>query len=71
MYLQMTDLVDIARCVADADPSEERFHECLLACLEDLQDILQHSKHKALLIETFGCRIENLLRYQSNGIMQC
>ncbi|XP_017247652.1 probable serine/threonine protein kinase IRE4 isoform X2 [Daucus carota subsp. sativus] len=59
---QMTDLVDIARCVADADPSEERFHECLLACLEDLQDILQHSKHKALLIETFGCRIENLLR---------
>ncbi|KAL8130848.1 hypothetical protein AgCh_006964 [Apium graveolens] len=59
---QITDLVNIARCVADTDPSEEGFHECLLACLEDLQDILQHSKHKALLIETFGCRIENLLR---------
>lgn len=59
---QINDLVNIARCVADTDPSEEGFHEGLLACLEDLQDILQHSKHKALLIETFGCRIENLLR---------
>lgn len=68
--MQITDLANIARCVAETDPSEEGFHEYLLASLEDLQDIVQYSKHKALLIETFGCRIENLLRYYSNDIMQ-
>ncbi|XAR61784.1 Non-specific serine/threonine protein kinase [Bertholletia excelsa] len=59
---QMIELVDIARCVARTDLSKEGSHEFLLACMEDLQDILQHSKVKALVVETFGGRIESLLR---------
>lgn len=59
----MSDLADIARCVASTDVSEEGSIEFLLACMQDLQEVLQHSKLKALVIDTFGGRIENLLRY--------
>lgn len=59
---QIIDLADIARCMAETDLSEEGSHEFLLDCMQDLQDILQHTKHKALLVDTFGNRIESLLR---------
>lgn len=59
---QMVDLSDIARCVAGTDLSKEGSHEFLLACMQDLQDVLRHSKLKALVIDTFGGRIEKLLR---------
>ncbi|PIN08864.1 Microtubule-associated serine/threonine kinase [Handroanthus impetiginosus] len=59
---QINDLADIARCVAGTDISKEGSNEFLLACAQDLQEILQHSKYKALLVDTFGGRIENLLR---------
>ncbi|XP_043713564.1 probable serine/threonine protein kinase IRE4 [Telopea speciosissima] len=59
---QTTDLADISRCVASTDLAKEGASEYLLACMEDLQDILQHSKVKALVIDTFGSRIENLIR---------
>ncbi|PIA55663.1 hypothetical protein AQUCO_00700166v1 [Aquilegia coerulea] len=59
---QMTDLADIARQVAITDITKEGGPEYLLACLHDLVDILQHSRTKALVIDTFGSRIENLLR---------
>ncbi|KAL6574297.1 hypothetical protein OROHE_001201 [Orobanche hederae] len=59
---QMHDLADIARCVAGTDLSEEGSSEFLLACMHDLKEILQHSKYSALLVDTFGGRIENLLR---------
>ncbi|KAL3640836.1 hypothetical protein CASFOL_015804 [Castilleja foliolosa] len=59
---QMYDLADIARCVARTDLSEEGSSEFLLACMHDLKEILQHSKYSALLVDTFGGRIENLLR---------
>ncbi|KAK6939443.1 Protein kinase domain [Dillenia turbinata] len=59
---QMMDLADIAQCVASTDISKEGCHEYLLACMQDLQDVLQHSRLKALVIDTFGGRIENLLR---------
>ncbi|TYI82261.1 hypothetical protein E1A91_D05G210300v1 [Gossypium mustelinum] len=59
---QMVDLADIARCVADTDLLKEGSHEFLLACMQDLQDVLQHSELKALVIDTFGGRIETLLR---------
>ncbi|KAL7155261.1 hypothetical protein ABFS83_03G063100 [Erythranthe nasuta] len=59
---QINDLADIARCVAGTDLLEEGSHELLLACLHDLQEILQHSKYKALLVDTFGGRIGSLLR---------
>ncbi|KAG9440943.1 hypothetical protein H6P81_021108 [Aristolochia fimbriata] len=59
---QMTDLVDIAHCVANTDLTKEGSSEYLLACMHDLQDILLHSKVKALVIDTFGGRIESLIR---------
>lgn len=59
---QMSDLADIAHCVATTDIRRENASEYLLACMHDLQDILQRSKHKALVIDTFGSRIERLLK---------
>ncbi|XP_062160293.1 probable serine/threonine protein kinase IRE4 isoform X2 [Alnus glutinosa] len=59
---QMNDLADIARCVAGTNLSEEGSYEFLLACMQDLQDVLCNSKLKALVIDTFGGRIEKLLR---------
>jgi hypothetical protein len=58
----MNDLADIARCVAGTNLSEEGSYEFLLACMQDLQDVLCNSKLKALVIDTFGGRIEKLLR---------
>ncbi|KAG7941678.1 hypothetical protein I3843_16G056600 [Carya illinoinensis] len=58
---QMIDLADIARCVAGTDLSKEGSYEFLLACTHDLQDVLRDSKLKALVIDTFGGRIEKLL----------
>lgn len=59
---QIYDLADIARCVAGADISEDGSHEILLDCMQDLQEVLLHCNAKALVVETFGHRIENLLR---------
>ncbi|KAF2324543.1 hypothetical protein GH714_015151 [Hevea brasiliensis] len=59
---QMIDLADIARCVASTNLSKEGSYEFLLACMQDLQDVLHNSKLKALVIDTFGGRIEKLLR---------
>ncbi|XVF36132.1 hypothetical protein REPUB_Repub19eG0032100 [Reevesia pubescens] len=59
---QMVDLSDIARCVAGTDLSKEGSHGFLFACMQDLQDVFRHSKLKALVIDTFGGRIEKLLR---------
>ncbi|KAK6131184.1 hypothetical protein DH2020_035071 [Rehmannia glutinosa] len=58
---QINNLADIARCVAGTYLSEGS-HELLLACMHDLKEILQHSKYSALLVDTFGGRIESLLR---------
>ncbi|KAL4566349.1 hypothetical protein LXL04_030463 [Taraxacum kok-saghyz] len=66
---QMTDLRDIARSSAEADLMEESSHEVLLTCMQDLQDVLQNSKLKALVIDTFGNRIEKLIR--EKYIMAC
>ncbi|XP_042046717.1 probable serine/threonine protein kinase IRE4 isoform X1 [Salvia splendens] len=59
---QINDLADIARCAAEIDISEVGSHEFLIACMHDLQELLQHSKYAALLVDTFGGRIESLLR---------
>ncbi|KAH9313805.1 hypothetical protein KI387_022432, partial [Taxus chinensis] len=59
---QMTDLADIARCVANTNLMEEGSTEYLTACMQDLQDNLQHSKLEALIVETFGRLVEKLLR---------
>ncbi|KAG9138602.1 hypothetical protein Leryth_012939 [Lithospermum erythrorhizon] len=59
---QIYDLADIARSVAGTDISEDGSHEFLLECMQDLQEVLMHCNVKALVVETFGYRIENLLR---------
>lgn len=59
---QMTELVDIARQVAITDVTKEGGSDYLLACMHDLQDILENSRIKALVVDTFGSRIENILR---------
>jgi serine/threonine protein kinase len=59
---QINELVDIARCVATANSNDERALEYLVSCLEDLRDVLQHCKAEALTVDTFGRRIERLLR---------
>ncbi|XP_043687798.1 probable serine/threonine protein kinase IRE4 isoform X2 [Telopea speciosissima] len=59
---QLTDLADIARCVASTHLAKEAASEYLLAYMNDLQYILQQSRVKALVIDTFGSRIENLIR---------
>ncbi|GER47942.1 kinase [Striga asiatica] len=59
---EMHDLADIAGCVAGTDLSKEGSSEFLLACMHDLKEVLQHSKYSALLVDTFGGRIESLVR---------
>ncbi|GAB2291307.1 hypothetical protein Dimus_025565 [Dionaea muscipula] len=66
---QLVCLEDIARSVAAVDPSEEGSCELLIARMQDLQEILQQKKPKALLVDTFGGRIENLL--QQKYILLC
>ncbi|KAK9989941.1 hypothetical protein SO802_030180 [Lithocarpus litseifolius] len=48
---QMIDLADIAHCVSEIDLSKEGSHAFLLACMQDLQDVLLNSKLKALVID--------------------
>ncbi|ESQ30953.1 hypothetical protein EUTSA_v10011200mg [Eutrema salsugineum] len=57
----MMDLSDIARCGASTDLSKEGSCDNLLACMQDIQAVLKQSKLKALVIDTFGGRIEKLL----------
>ena len=65
LTLQMTDLAAIARCVATTNLTEEGATEYLAACMQDLQDNLQHSKFEALIVDTFGRLVEKLLRYSN------
>ncbi|XP_010540353.1 PREDICTED: probable serine/threonine protein kinase IRE4 isoform X2 [Tarenaya hassleriana] len=58
----MMDLADIARCGAGTDLSQAGSCDYLLACMQDLQAVLKQSKLKALVIDSFGGRIEKLLR---------
>uniref|UniRef100_A0A1J3K018 non-specific serine/threonine protein kinase n=1 Tax=Noccaea caerulescens TaxID=107243 RepID=A0A1J3K018_NOCCA len=57
----MMDLSDIARCGASTELSKEGSCDYLLACMQDIQAVLKQSKLKALVIDTFGGRIEKLL----------
>ncbi|XP_010500381.1 PREDICTED: probable serine/threonine protein kinase IRE3 isoform X2 [Camelina sativa] len=60
--LQMSELADIARCASNAIPVDDQSIQLLLSCLEDLRVVIEHRKFDALIIETFGTRIEKLIR---------
>ena len=58
----MTELADIARCVATTPLDDERSNPYLITCLEDLRVVIDHRKFDAFTVETFGTRIEKLIR---------
>ncbi|QCD92321.1 microtubule-associated serine/threonine kinase [Vigna unguiculata] len=60
--LQMNELADIARCVANAPLDDDRTTSYLLSCLDDLRVVVERRKFDALTVETFGTRIEKLIR---------
>ncbi|EXB25607.1 putative serine/threonine-protein kinase [Morus notabilis] len=59
---QMNELADIARCVANTPLDDDRTNPYLLSCLEDLRVVIDRRKFDALTVETFGTRIEKLIR---------
>lgn len=59
---QMTELADIARCVANTPLDDDRALPYMLSCLDDLRDVIDRRKFDALTVETFGTRIEKLIR---------
>ncbi|KAL3512153.1 hypothetical protein ACH5RR_024870 [Cinchona calisaya] len=59
---QMNELADIARCVANTPLDDDRSLPYLLSCLEDLRVVIDRRKLDALTVETFGARIEKLIR---------
>ncbi|KAJ0049257.1 hypothetical protein Pint_16899 [Pistacia integerrima] len=61
-FPQMNELADIARCSATIPLNDERSIQYLLTCLEDLRVVIDRRKFDALTVETFGTRIEKLIR---------
>ncbi|KAF9617145.1 hypothetical protein IFM89_034296, partial [Coptis chinensis] len=59
---QIQKLVDIARCVSNINTSDYSTLEQLVDRLEDLNNAIQDRKLDALIVETFGKRIEKLLQ---------
>ncbi|XP_055827518.1 probable serine/threonine protein kinase IREH1 isoform X2 [Solanum dulcamara] len=59
---QMIEQADIARCVANTPLNDDRSISYLLSCLEDLKVVTERRKRDALTVETFGTRIEKLIR---------
>lgn len=60
--MQINELADIARCVANMPLDDDRSNPYLLSCLEDLRVVMDRRKFDALTVETFGTRIEKLIR---------
>lgn len=59
---QIGKLLEIAHAVANVNSSDYDALETMLGCLEDLKYAIQDRKFDALVIETFGRRIEKLLQ---------
>lgn len=59
---QMNELADIARCASNASLEDDRTAAYLLSCLDDLRVVVERRKFDALTVETFGTRIEKLIR---------
>ncbi|CAN6486430.1 unnamed protein product [Victoria cruziana] len=61
-YHQVHDLLDVTRQIGSINGSDDQSLEHLLSCLEELQDVVQEREVDALVVETFGRRVEKLLR---------
>ncbi|KAL3617615.1 putative serine/threonine protein kinase ireh1 [Castilleja foliolosa] len=58
----MSELADIARCVANTPLDDDQSLQYLLSFLEDLKVVIDRRKFDSLTVETFGARIEKLIR---------
>lgn len=58
----MNELADIARCVASTPLDDDQSTSDLLTCLDDLRVVVERRKFDALTVQTFGTRIEKLIR---------
>ncbi|XP_010276971.1 PREDICTED: probable serine/threonine protein kinase IRE isoform X2 [Nelumbo nucifera] len=61
-FQQISKLLDIARSVASINTNDYSTLEYLVSRLEDLKYAIQDRKVDALIVETFGRRIEKLLQ---------
>lgn len=61
-YDQINKLVEIARAVANANSCDESAFQYIVDCVEDLRCVIQNRKEDALIVDTFGRRIEKLLQ---------
>ncbi|XP_071685791.1 probable serine/threonine protein kinase IREH1 [Rutidosis leptorrhynchoides] len=59
---QISELADIARCAGNTPLNDDRSLSYLLTCLDDLRVVVDRRKFDALTVETFGARIEKLIR---------
>ncbi|XP_076913300.1 putative serine/threonine protein kinase IREH1 [Bidens hawaiensis] len=59
---QMNELADIARCAGNTPLDDDRSLSYLLSCLDDLRVVIDRRRFNALTVETFGARIEKLIR---------
>lgn len=62
LSLQISDLADIARYSANTPLGDDCSMQYLLTCLEDLRVVINRRKFNALTVDTFGTRIEKLIR---------
>ncbi|VFQ99604.1 unnamed protein product [Cuscuta campestris] len=68
-YQQISKLLDVSRSVANVNSNDYSTLEYLLDRLEDLKYAIQDRKVDALVVETFGRRIEKLL--QEKYVLLC
>ncbi|WCJ39875.1 AGC (cAMP-dependent cGMP-dependent and protein kinase C) kinase family protein [Euphorbia peplus] len=61
-HMQISKLLEIARYIANVNDCDYSALECLLDRVEDLKYAIQDRKVDALIVETFGRRIEKLLQ---------
>ncbi|KAL9255188.1 putative serine/threonine protein kinase IREH1 [Drosera capensis] len=60
--VQMVELADIARLSANTPLDNDNSLNNLLNCLEDLRVVIERRKFDDLIVQTFGARIEKLIR---------
>ena len=60
---QIYELASIAREIASKNPMEEGVLLSLVSCSEELHELLSRNKIPAFTLNTFGRRIEKLLKY--------
>lgn len=60
--MQMSELAGVARSATNAISVDDQSIQLLLSCLQDLRVVVDRRKFDALTVETFGTRIEKLIR---------